>query len=147
MTDCKTKCDEADDAADAINTMIANLGNITVDNAASVLETIATIEDLVADYEANYCTDGCKFVDADGNSTLDILAIAKFRAEINNAYAERIAEFEANGQDKTELETAVNSYNRMFDLGTTVIGAKNLYESAISNLDNFPVDVQAQPAA
>ncbi len=147
MTDCKTKCDEADGAAEVINSMIAGLGEINMDNAATALDTIAVIETLVADYEANYCTDGCKFVDADGKSTLDTLAIAKYKAEVNSAYAERIAELAANGQDTSMALTAVNSYNQMFANATTVIGAQYVHQFAISDLENYPVVIEDQPAA
>lgn len=147
MADCKTKCDEADGAAEVINSMIAGLGEITMDNAAAVLETIATIKALVADYEANYCADGCKFIDADGNSTVDTLAIAEYKAEVNSAYATRIAELAANGQDTSKALTAVNSYNQMFANATTVTGAQYVHQFAISDLENYPVVVEEQLAA
>lgn len=87
-------------AADGINDIIDNLGDITMSNADDVLLEIAVIESLIADYQTAYCDGQCNITEA------RFFALRKARAvaEVSSAY--NIVYNAAAAEDQAKLEEA-----------------------------------------
>ena len=138
MAKCKTALDNAGAAADAINAMIEALGIVTPGNAQDILSLVANIEDAIAEYEANYCTDGCKF----GDNLFKLYQTkkyAEFADAVNAAYD--YADTEEETENINNQLAMAEQY--IMQNATTVKGVDNAYDMLKSALDEYVAELQA----
>ncbi len=145
-SDWETKCATQDAAAATINGLIADLltrysGAVAMADGAAVLVEIEAINNLIAAYDRDYCTDDCKFIDGDANALVDL-----YRLEMRAQMAvDHLDVYGMVGADQSAISKNLTLYNNLMNgaaLGETnrvaaKAAIKGIYDAAISALAKY----------
>ncbi len=138
---CKALEASREGVANQIIAQIKALGEVTPDTAATVLAAIATINDAIAAYEAQYCDDGCLF----GDNLFNLYRttkLAEFAKACKDAYA--------YADDAVKIEKVNNAWNsgrQWIESATDESFVDFAYGFATSTLEGVIEEINPAPAA